>query len=242
MSLKNTIEFYADLIQAQALDNDIKKHLDAIQDNIQRIAMIKQQRAQREDQKNANQESLNTKIHENSTLEKELAETENKIEKSNEHLSVATNQQQADAINKELETLQPKADNLENQILELIDEIDQLKINICEDEEFLSGSLETLNELETEVLTINENENKQIKTLEERVENLLSLVPERYKTAYMQSQKNHRFQHPIAFIDASRNCNQCRFALDITIQEHVTKGLSPETCPSCTRLLLPLPN
>ena len=232
-------EHYKDLIQAQSLDNEIFKHLEVIKGNNQRVEFIEKQRKDKQDDLQSTKERLSDLQHKNSELEKELAEVEGKIAKSNEHIALATTSQQADAINKELETLKPKASELEDTLLQLIDEMDNSSQSIEEYEKFLKGSQETLEEIKKEVETSNKSEEEEIKKLEERIKNLLSLVPTNFKDAFLESQKEHRFHNPIAFIQ-DRCCNQCRFAIDITIQESVQHGNNPERCPSCSRLVLPL--
>ena len=239
MSSKSEHEHYKDLIQIQALDKEIKQHLDAIQENNNRITHLESQRTQRETAQQEMQQKLEELTKESNQLENQLVDIENKIAKSEEHLAMASTQHQADAINKELETLKPQDDEIQERILEIIDQTDQLKSDIQDCQTFLAGSLETLNELSQEMADANQDEQAKIEILEGRIENLLGVIPAPFKTAYLASQKEHRFQNPIAFIQ-DRCCNQCRFAIDITIQDNVSHGVIPEQCPSCSRLLLPL--
>lgn len=239
MSQGNSTDFYQEIIQAQALDKEVKKHLDIIQENDQRIQFLEKQRAERNDSMQEAERELKLAQEESAKCEKELAELEAKIHKSNEHISNATTQQQADAITKELETLTPLAGEKEDRILELIDQIEQLQEQIKGHEEFLKGSEKTLEEIRNEVSNLNKKEKQDIDNLEERIANLLETIPKSFKDIFLESQKEHRFQHPVAFIE-NRCCSQCRFAVDITIQENVTKALSPERCPSCSRMLLPI--
>ncbi len=233
------IEDFKHLIEAQSLEKKIKEHLDAIEEQVSRVKHIEKQREISANAKSDLESELNDKTAKLSTKEKDLFESEAKAEKTNEHIPLARNEQETNALQKELDVLIPKIENLQEEILELMQTIEDLGEQVAEKEEFLKGSLISLEKIKGDSENEINSEEEKIKVLEERVDSLLSQSGEIYKTGFLLSNEKHRFNNPLCFVSNSA-CHVCRYTLNQMQASEIEKGVVTESCPGCGRLITPL--
>lgn len=233
------IENFKHLIEAQSLEKKMREHLDAIDEQKNRISHLKGLRTQASVLKEEIENLKKELADDLAKKEKELFDAESKVEKTNEHIPLARNEQEANALQKELESLNPLIEELQEKILELMDEIENLESQLNEKNEFLKGSQNTLKEISNEVEAEIQKEQSHIDSLEERVSSLLDQAGEVHKTAYLLSNEKHKFNDPLCFVESSA-CHVCRFTLNQMQANEIEKGEVTESCPGCGRLLTPL--
>ena len=233
------IEDFKHLIEAQSLEKKMKEHLDAIEEQINRVKHIETQRELATTSKEELDSYLRDKTDQLNKFEKELFDAEEKVKKTNEHIPLARNEQEANALQNELETLNPLIEKLQDEILQLMDENETTTSEVKVKEEFLEGSLNSLNLIKADSKVEVEKENSNISVLQERVDSLLDQANAVYKSAYQVSNDSHRYNNPLCFVDNSA-CHVCRYTLNQVQAQEIEKGTVTESCPGCGRLLTPL--
>lgn len=233
------IEDFKHLIEVQSLEKTIKEHLDGLEEQVNRVNHIEKQREIFSNETAELKSQLKEKTTIVSNHEKELASAEAKFEKTNEHIPLARNENEANALQKELDSLTPKIESLQNEILEFLEELESLEETISEKEEFLNGSAKSLELIKVEAEKESLAHKNSIKSLEERVSSLLEQANDNHKVAYEISCKKHKFNNPLCFV-VGGSCSICRFTLNQMQSDEVEKGDITESCPGCGRLLTPL--
>jgi predicted nucleic acid-binding Zn-ribbon protein len=234
-----SVQDFSSLVQAQSLDIKVHDHLQNIESHKNRITHINKQREIKKTELlrlETVQNELKSSISKN---EKELFKIESELDKAKSHLADATSQQQVDALEKEISTLSPRAENLEENILE---ELDKQESNLSEQEickKFLDGSVETIAEVEVEVTKDCDIEYKEIEKYQERIDLLLENCPENYKSLYINLNKKYKYNSPVSFVSNS-HCNSCKLAITGVQKSTIEAGNSIELCAGCGRILAPL--
>jgi len=231
-------EDFRTLIEIQSLDNQEANHNKNIESENKRITDIEEKRSNEEIKLSQFKSDLNSCKKELALKETELFKIESNLEKTSKHATMVTSNDQAKAIEKELDDLGEKKGQLEEKILILFEKQEDLESSIKDSGEFLKGSLESLDEIKKEVANNIESENKQISSLQDRVSSLQSLVPNTLNDLFQASNKHYRFNNPIAFIDKGY-CTQCHYATNITKEKDVDLMTSFESCEGCGRLFAP---
>ncbi len=233
------IEDFKHLIEAQSLEKTIKEHLDGISEQVNRVLHIEKQREIFSKETNLLSSELKEKMTLVAGLENDLASAESKLEKTNEHIPLARNENEANALQTEVDTLTPKIELLQNQILEILEETEVLEEAIKEKEEFLAGSAKSLELISNEADKEKLAHQSKIDSLEQRVSSLLEQADENHRMAYLLSCKTHKFNHPLCFVSTG-SCSVCRYTLNQMQANDIEKGFATESCPGCGRLLTPL--
>ncbi|MFT6068516.1 MAG: putative nucleic acid-binding Zn-ribbon protein [Bacteriovoracaceae bacterium] len=233
------IEDFKHLIEAQSLEKTIKEHLDGISEQVNRVLHIEKQREIFSNETNLLTSELKEKTTIVASLENDLASAESKLEKTNEHIPLARNENEANALQTEVDTLTPRIELLQNQILGILEEIESLESTIKEKEEFLTGSAKSLKLISDEAEKEKSSHQEAIKSLEQRVSSLLEQAGENHRTAYLLSCQTHKFNNPLCFVSTG-SCSVCRYTLNQMQANEIEKGIATESCPGCGRLLTPL--
>jgi predicted nucleic acid-binding Zn-ribbon protein len=233
------IVYFKHLIEAQSLEKTIKEHLDGISEQNNRVLHIEKHRAIISNETDQLSSELKEKTTLMSNSEKDLASAESKLVKTNEHIPLARNENEANALQTEVDTLTPKIEELENKILENLEEIEVIEAAINEKKEFLSGSAKSLSLISKEADSEKTKHQKQIDSLEGRVELLMEQAGQNHRTAYTLSCERHKFNNPLSFITGGC-CSVCRYTINQMQADEIEKGGINESCPGCGRLLTPL--
>ncbi len=220
------------------IDQKIHRHMTTIESEKARIEHVKSQREQKKEHVDHASEALKMTKELLQGEEKELFQIEKQLEKSKVNLDNAKNQQQLSAIEKEIETLSPKQEEHETIILELLEKIEQLELNIKETNNFLTGSEETLQQITGEVGEIVNEEEKEIKSSEQEIAQILKEISPNDKEIFELTNKKYRFNTPLVKIQNGA-CPKCGSMIDKMTISQVDKGVSIEMCPGCNRILLP---
>jgi predicted nucleic acid-binding Zn-ribbon protein len=227
------------LFRAQTLEEKVAEHLEQIRLHNQRIEVIDKQRNEGQellDKKQAELTESKEQLHSGEREHHDLTQT---IQKAKEHLDSASTQKVADSLESEITNLSPKADELENMLLELMDKVeaDEQEIEKCK--VFLAGSVETLKEIQAEVDKDISSEEKEIEDYNKKVEGLLSEIPENLKSNIVRVNVKFLYKKPLSFA-INRECHQCKTDIGGNAQTQIDTGRVLEFCPSCGRILIPL--
>ncbi|MCK5074057.1 MAG: hypothetical protein KAQ98_11570 [Bacteriovoracaceae bacterium] len=232
------IEYFTTLIEVQSLENYIHVHLKKIDYHKKRISDIEEKRKNAKEDLNEKTDKLSilkTKIKKD---EARLYDLETKLSKTRENMKVVTTNQQISALEKEIEVLVPQRDSLEENSLEVMEKIEILETDVTELEGFLNGSEKTMQEIKTEVESNIRDEQHEIDNYNERVENLLSLIPPQMCAVFKNVNKKYKYKNPLTFVE-NNTCIQCSFIIERNLSSSIEKGTIIELCPNCERLLIP---
>ncbi len=234
-----SIAAFSHLKEIQSLDNMIKKHLDAISAEEGRLEHINALRKRAQDEIENLTNLVSQKKVTTQNLEKELFDWENKLAKAEENLPYATNEKEVSALERDRSMSQENVDDLQEKVLTLLEEIEEHENLIREKEVFLSGSQETLDEINLEIEIETRQERQQITNYEARIEVLRQEVPGSLWQTFSEARKKHRFNLPLARI-MNKACEKCRFIVDAQTASRVEAATGYELCTQCGRLLIPL--
>lgn len=230
---------FSHLIEVQSLDRQINILLNEIDEEKGRISFLEKQRLNKQN----NFDQLKVSLQESkkilATREAELNSLSSKIDQNKAHAKNVSSQKQLESLEKEEAALSTEYEKLELVVLELMENIEANEEESKTLESFLSGSLETIQNITLEVESISKNKNLEIKYLDERIENLFSCIEKNILESFLQARKKHRFNNSLAFIQ-SGSCSICKMGLDQMLKSRVEHGEVPEFCPNCDRLLTPL--
>lgn len=231
------MDFYRFLLDIQALDHVIKKHMDQSLEEKGRIDFLSKQKQKRVDE---NEGFLNSKTEYKtkiSELEKELFSLDEKIAKSEQHLSQVMTESEVNALNKEIETLTPKKDAIEEEVLELLDKIDQLDEKLEIDKEYFSGIEETIKEIEIEVNEIDSKNKEEIENLEKQIEGLLPEIPIDFLPMFNKTREKFRFNDPVTKLTGTA-CSKCRMQISSGEASEINNSFQHKICSGCGRILI----
>jgi len=232
------LEHFALLVEFQGLDKQVGLHLKKISTQTDRLDALKKQRELKEKNKTLLCHELENLKKEQAQKEKTLFEKDQLIERSESRKKTATNEAQCRAIENEIALFRPQKEKLEIEVFALMEKIDEVQTQISEHQQFLEGSLKTLNEIQAEVEKITHLENEQIKIIEERIELQLSNSPSSVRTLWQDLSKRFRFNSPLSFVE-NGTCSECRCSIGRNFESLIEKGGIVEFCPQCKRLLAP---
>ncbi len=230
---------YSNLKEVHSLDNMIKLHLDKISEEEHRIVFLTKKRKQKDQEL---QELLHKKSHlesEISKFEVKLFDLEKRLSTSLEHLSMAQTQKEANALQKEIDTLTPEVDQIQELSLDILESIEDLDKEIIQINGFMAGSLETLEEVKTEVELVRKQEEIPIGQYEERIKLLLEDSPSALVDAFTKVRNKYQYKRPIVRI-INHACEFCHFRIDQMSLERVESLQGIEFCGQCGRLFIPL--
>lgn len=178
-------------------------------------------------------------------LNQKLQLSENRISEKNVILSrlklnlmqVKTNNE-LEKINKEIDTTQKEISNLEDESFTYFSNLDELEKVIIECHNYLTGIVETKNEIENEVNHQLQDLSLKKENYQKRLDSLLSELPLAISSLYKNTIKNFKAFDGTAYIN-NKSCNKCHMAIDQVTITAVLSRNSAELCPNCGRFLLP---
>lgn len=231
-------EHFTHLKEIQSLDNAIKKHLDVIKDEELRLDDLHKLRQKKQE----NLEALKKENDQITSLisleEKNLFDWEKKLQKAQDTQPFAKNEKEVNALSEEESKSATQVEESQNKILEHLDKQDELNQKMIEIEEFLRGSLETLEEMKQEIFYDTEKERKEILNYEKRIESLLEEVPHQLLEAFQHVRKKYRFKRPLVRV-MNGGCEHCKFVIDKMSAQQIEYAKFITTCNQCERLFIP---
>lgn len=220
------------------LDQKIFRHQSTVDSEQARITTIVHQREQRAEQRDHALAALKTTKDLLSGEESDLFTVQQNLEKSRANQLTAANQQQLDAIEKEIGILEPKQEESEVIILELMEKVETLEEGIAAADEFLAGSEQTLITIKEEVAEIIAVEQKEIENSEKEIKLIMNELNPSDRELLQLTLNRYRFKTPMLKI-VNGSCAKCGSVIDSLTASQVEKAVTLEMCPGCNRILLP---
>lgn len=217
--------------------DQILEKLKEIDGEKDRVSKLMEKRAE----KATELEGFKIKHHELSLLthkqENELEMLERNIEKAQKANEAATTQHEADASEKQLQTLRPKYESLTENSLESLEELERIQELIDETQEFLKGSEQTLLMLQNETQAHIKEFDQDREALEYEFQNeLLPSLRKEFQGDVLSARKKSFFKRPFSALKG-RSCGQCGQSLDSFQAKALEKGDELQLCAGCGRIL-----
>ncbi|WP_412463067.1 zinc ribbon domain-containing protein [Halobacteriovorax sp. RT-2-6] len=172
-----------------------------------------------------------------SSLEKELFDTDKKLDQAKQNLSSVTSSQQEEAIQKTISSLEEDSNQKQDTILELLEKIEEIETEISNTQEFIKGVNETISEINEEVTQIKLSNDSKVNDLNKQIDGLLDEVGIRAKDLYLKAKvKNH---HSAATFLQGNSCGSCRLTYSAGECSEFNSGKDLILCRGCGRLILP---
>ncbi len=232
------MEHFKNFIEIQALLKKISTHEENIQEHQNRINFVESSREKRNESRELLISKREELIKESQSLENSLFDKEKDLTRANENSHKASNQAQATALENEIQKLEPIIDQIQENILTILEVVESLDTEIKEADEFLKGSLETLNELKEEVRIDIDKEQQEIKNYSDRMNLLLESLENTQRKFFEQTLKNIKDKQVISFLNG-KLCSRCRYEASSTQITEIENGRSIEVCDNCSRILIP---
>jgi predicted nucleic acid-binding Zn-ribbon protein len=187
-------------------------------------------------------------LNENLTLEDKnlkLTESQNKIEdmqlrlsKLTSQLSLSVTEKEQIAFENQIKLIKEEIEKLEMQYFEALEKSEEYLTLIQENNEFMKGSLTTLEDIKNDVLENIQKEEDFITNRNKRIQALIEQCHPSLTTLYLDLEKRFSPKSAVSFLIAKK-CTACHMQVDAILSQSLDEGRSLETCPSCSRLLIP---
>lgn len=215
-------------------------------ENLQNVARITSENKRISDLEERRKKTL--VLNENLALEEKslkLTESQNHIEdmqlrltKLTSQLSLAVTSIQQIAFENQIKLVKEEMNKAEGLYFEKLEESEEYLSLIQENIHFLKGSTATLEEIKKEVQLNISKEEDLINNRKKRIESLLEQCHPSLTNLYLDLEKRMAPKSAVSFL-VDRKCMACHVQVDSVLASSLDAGRSLETCPSCSRLLIP---
>ncbi len=224
--------------EIDSLEKYILSHQANISQNNKRVESIHKQRASQEVELTKISTMLAKDIKELNALETNLNKYENRIVLLEERLKIVSDNNQLTLTESELAQIRSEKTILENLILDLIDKTETETTEVTNINTFLSGSKNSLAEIEKEVVAENSVEQSSIKNYKERISSLIETIPPLVQNIYKPLKENFK-QESVLTREINGKCEKCHVELNKSSQETLYKRISLVKCNYCQRIFVP---
>ncbi len=224
------------LIEIEALKIQNQTVLSKIAYEEKRISDLEAIRLKRELEAIAlSEEDKNLKLF---TSQQEIESKQLKITRMKSQLDMVTSQKEQHALETQLLLMQKELDTLEEKYFLNLERHEAIEVEKKDGQTFLTGSLISLEEIKKDVDSIRLKFQSAIAGRLERISSLEVMCDEKLKTFYLELEKKFAPKRPVAYL-IDKKCTQCHMQVDSVFKASLEEGRSFETCPNCSRLLIP---
>lgn len=197
------------------------------------------------DQKSYRQEDLHKASAKKDALQKELfsidrrtMEIEKILKENNEKLNSIFDEKIASKLESSNEVLINELNEIQERGMYLLEKIEEVKEEIENAQNFLSGIDETIDEIKAEVLEKQGLKNESEKHIQERVSQILSDLPTDFKAKYNQLKKNAPHHNSLS-LAKDKKCQFCHYEINSKKLEAIEIKFELHRCDMCKRILIP---
>lgn len=218
------LKSFSNLKEIQSIDRLIKQHREIIEKESMRKKHIVSLRNKREDEK---RNLLERSIKNNASISS-LEESLSTLEKKKNELY----------LTEDIQNHEKEMDSLSDKIFALMEENEHIESNINDCKQFLTGSLDTLSEIEEEIRISNQEDEKKIDNYNKRIDALLEDTPHELKNSFKRARDKYPHQIYLTRI-IDQACEHCRYQLDSESIKLIDQAKLVQTCHQCERLFVP---
>lgn len=230
------IESFRQIIEIESLKAENQKNTQNIESEKKRtLKLLEQKQKAKEDL-----ERLTAELHE-LPLKNTLAlidKSKLALQKLQQQENLAKDQKEALAFAKQIEAKKIEVSDLEVLGLELLEREDFLECEIKRLKEFSTGLESSSQIIGAETDELIEKEKSIINARLQRVSALLDQCRLDFKNTYLALEKKFYPKSPVSFL-IDRKCQSCFIQVDSILKSSLEEGRTIETCPHCSRLLIP---
>jgi len=229
-------ESIAIFIEVQSLENTISKKLEEIKGEERRLEFVKEQLKRKNDEISAMLLSVESEKKIITKNESELQIVDKKIEQAKNNQKSARTTQEAMAVEKSLETLNPLKDQLEESIFSSLEKIEALEIKLSIDKKFATGAEESVAQIQQEVETFKKGKNDEMGELNKRIKSLLDSCSSSDQSLFNDLNKRFKYKNPVTKVKNSI-CVMCNYTLSRQLLSELERSGQIDFCSNCGRLL-----
>ena len=230
------LESFRHLIEIEALKRENQQNLERIASENKRISDLEERRNKTLHlNENLRTEEKNLKLKE---AESQIEDWQARLTKLNSQLGMAVTEKEQIAFENQIAILKKDIDSHEVIYFEKLEQSEAIHIQIKDNEEFMKGSLLSLEEIKKEVALNVEKEKVIIENRNKRIVSLTDLCHPSLKSLYLEIEKKFSPKRPVSFL-IDKKCTGCHMLMDSMLKSSLDEGRSIETCPHCGRLLIP---
>jgi len=230
------IDTFRNFIEIEGLKSKMALHLANISGENKRISDLSSKR----ESIDAEIKQFQTTIHDLKLkdLELKISALESSLSKLKMQMNMVKNEKELSSLNHEIEHTKTQLTELESTYFLGLEKSEELNLKILEHQEFLKGSLQSLNEIKSEAEIIIEKNQQEIINYQKRVDAILENEKPAHKQLYLEMSTKFKTSSACSFIN-HKNCSACRINIDANTVNNVENGRALELCPNCGRILLP---
>lgn len=231
------LESFRHLIEIEALkEQNLKNHQQIASEN-KRIYDLEERRKKLAlENENLKVEEKNLKLTESQNI---IDDKQIRLNKLTSQLSLAVTEKEQIAFENQIKIIKSEIDQLEAQYFENLEASEKILSEIKENNEFIQGSANTLEEIKKEVIKNISIEENHITNRQSRIINLLELCHPSLKSLYLDLDLRFRPKSaPVSYL-LDKKCSACHISVDSQLKGSLDEGRSIECCPNCSRLLIP---
>jgi predicted nucleic acid-binding Zn-ribbon protein len=213
--------------------------LDLVEAEQKRITFIENNRREREASLVSFQDTLKEQKADLTSTENQINLLSQKIEKDNTNLVSLVDGASISSLQKQIDEMKIKLDQNEEKGLELLDLIESSEVNISDCNEFLKGSLESLNEIKVEVDEKVSELQSEIDSITKRDALLMEELPPNFNNKISLILKKNIQISSFTRIKGG-SCEFCRFNLSKSDVIAIEDKLALKSCQGCSRIFIPI--
>lgn len=232
-------EIFKNLIEIQSISKVLEKEKSLIAEENRRLTFLKAQEAQQLAKKieiNSEILELENKIQ---LLELSCSELEKNIKQSQDAEKNAVNQNQLIKSNEQRKFFEEKHQKEYQEFFELLEILDLKKSEQKEIQEYLLNFPQSYNDIKQEVEALAQQKGPLLEGLNARILALLEDLPIPTQNLFKGLKK--KFHDPILFVGLGlkQSCLGCHSFMERSLLELIHSRKTLETCPHCSRILIP---
>lgn len=231
------LESFRHLIEIEALKKENLYNSQQIAGENKRISDLEERRKKilTENEQFA-QEEKDLKL---TSQQNQIEDLQQRFKKLTAQLANSTTEKEQVAFENQIKLVKDDIDLKEAQYFEALEKSEDYQIKVSENLKFMEGSSKTLLDIKKEVEVNVAKEELIIKNRDARISSLMDLCHPSLKSLYMELDKKFRPKGvPVSYL-MDRKCLACHMAIDSMLKQSLEEGRTLETCPNCSRLLIP---
>jgi predicted nucleic acid-binding Zn-ribbon protein len=173
-----------------------------------------------------------------STNQQQIEILQARFKKLNSQLALAVTEKEQIAFEGQIAIVQTELAALENIYFTNLERSEEIESEIADKNEFLSGSLVSLETIKSEVA---QNISREQKIIDDRNLRILALTDQllpRLKSLYLEIEMKMLPKKAVSYL-IDKKCSECHMQVDSILKNSLEEGRSIESCPTCSRLLIP---
>ena len=172
-------------------------------------------------------------------LQSQIEDQQLRLNKLTSQLAGSTTEKEQIAFENQIKLVKDEVDQKEIHYFEALEKSENFQNQIIENNNFMQGSTTTLDDIKKEVEVNVAKEEVIIKNRTARINPLLDLCQPSLRSLYLEVDKKFRPKSvPVSYL-MDRKCLACHITIDSMLKQSLEEGRTLETCPNCSRLLIP---